>query len=102
MRLLLRSAVLVVVHLGADALADPAVVLAGSRVVIDVPIGLLVVVLPADLVLAGLDYLGDPLTQAARIDAPGCGRGYNPTAADRKRGHDQPRSTSPCDSRQNP
>lgn len=104
MRLLLHRAVLVVVDLGADALADAAVVLpvGARRVGVDVRIRPLVAALTPDLVLAALDYLGDTLSKAARVDVPGGGRSYDPTAADRQRGHDQGRGTPACDCRQNP
>lgn len=104
MRLLLCLAVQVVVDLGAHALADAAVVLPVSapRVGVDVRISPLVAALTPDLVLAVLDYLGDTLSQAARVDTPSCGRSYDPTAADRNRGRDQDRSTSPCYSSENP
>ncbi len=69
--LLLRLAVLVLVDLGADALADAMVVAGGAgRVGVDIAGALFVVVIRADCVLAALDYLGDPCATSPGLWLP--------------------------------
>jgi len=63
----------------------------------DVAGALLVVVILTDGVLAALDYLGDALSQLARVMASGGGHGNGGTAADGQHGRQEARGSLPED-----
>jgi len=84
-RLLLRLSVLVVVDLGAHALADSAVVPGRARRAgVHVRSSVFVVIIAADLVLARLDYAGHALPQLNGIGGSHGGHGDGRPAADRQ------------------